>query len=97
MIATAWKLEGAVGDVIIHHHDYEAYTGNHKDILFSIAAANRFASLSEIGFAGDCHPDLLPPVVWDTLNVERDVFDEIENEVNNEIEKAEVFLKIGRI
>ena len=95
MIAAAWNLDGAIGDAIAYHHNYSMYSGDHKDILYSVAAANRFISLSEIGFSGDYHPDILPPVIWDALHVDRDVFDGIEESVNDEIEKAEVFLKMG--
>ena len=96
LITGAWKLEGAIGDVIEHHHSYEEYSGNHKEVLYSIIAANRFASISEIGFSGNCHPAPALPVVWETLDVPPDIFDEIEKSVNNEIEKAEIFLRIGR-
>jgi len=97
LIAAAWKLDGAVGDIIVNHHNYEGYSGDFKEILYSVAAANRFASLSEIGFSGDRHPAPLPAFIWDTLNVSRDAFDEMEESVNNEIEKAEIFLKIGHL
>jgi HD-like signal output (HDOD) protein len=97
MIADAWKLDGAIGDAIKYHHSYEGYTGNNKDILFSVAAANRFSTLSDIGFSGDCHPSPLPNSIWEALKVSRDVFDEIEEKVNIEIEKAEIFLRIGHI
>jgi len=97
IIANAWKLDGAIGDAIKYHHSYEEYTGNNKDILYSVAAANRFATLSVIGFSGERHPAPLPNMIWETLKVSRDVFDEIEDKVNAEIEKAEIFLKIGHM
>jgi putative nucleotidyltransferase with HDIG domain len=94
MIAAAWRLEGAVGDAIARHHDYLAYTGPHKDILYSVVLANRFASVMEIGFSGNRYPDKLDPSVWEFLGLSRDVFEEIEPIVNQEIEKAKVFLRI---
>ena len=97
MISAAWKLEGAVGDVIAYHHSCDDYSGDNKDILFSVAAANRFASLSEIGFSGDRYPDPLSPSVWEALNVTHEVFQDIEENVNTEIAKAAVFLKIGHL
>jgi HD-like signal output (HDOD) protein len=97
IIARAWKLDGPIGDAIKYHHTCEEYTGNNKDILFSVAAANRFATLSVIGFSGERHPSPLPNMIWEALNVSRDVFDEIEEKVNAEIEKAEIFLKIGHL
>jgi len=94
MIAEAWRLEGAVGDAIAHHHAYLEYTGPHKDILYSVVLANRFASVMEIGFSGNRYPEKLDNVVWEALGVSRDVFDEIETVVNQEIEKAKVFLRV---
>jgi HD-like signal output (HDOD) protein len=98
MIAAAWKLEGAVGDAIVHHHDPPEYQGDYQDILYTVAAANQFATFSRIGFSGNCHPDTVSPMVWETLNTSMDVFyNKIEESVTSEIEKAEVFLKIGHL
>ena len=95
MISTAWGLEGAVGDAIVHHHDCSGYKGNYSEVLYSVAVANQFASISGIGFSGERHPEKNDPRIWEALNISMDVFDEIEKNVSNEIEKAEVFLKIG--
>jgi HD-like signal output (HDOD) protein len=97
MITAAWKLEGAVGDAIIHHHDINGYSGDHSDILYSVAAANQFASMSGIGFSGDRHPEKIDPAVWEALKISVDAFEEIEKNVSSEIEKAEVFLKISHM
>jgi putative nucleotidyltransferase with HDIG domain len=94
MIVKAWRLEGAVGEVIIHHHNYLEYSGPHTDVLFSIVAANRFASIMEIGFSGDRYPEKTDNLVWETLGVDRDAFDGIEATVNEEIEKAKIFLRL---
>ena len=59
--------------------------------------ANWFASHSEIGFSGDRHSEKPDPQVWETLDVSLDVFDEIEKAVTAEIEKAEIFLRIGHL
>ena len=95
MINAAWKLEGVVGDAIVHHHDIENYSGEYHEILYSVAVANQFASISEIGFSGDRHPQKISQEVWDKLNTSMDALEEIEKNVSNEIQKAEVFLKIG--
>lgn len=94
MIATAWRLEGAVGESIAHHHDYLSYEGAHKDVLYSVVIANRFASVMEIGFSGNRYPEKIEQSVWDYLGLSRDIFDEIESVVNQEIEKAKVFLRV---
>jgi putative nucleotidyltransferase with HDIG domain len=93
-IVTAWKLDGPVGDSIIHHHDYLEYPGNFRDILYSIVVSNWFASVMGIGFSGDRWPEKIDPSVWTALNVSWDIFDEIEPVVNSEIEKAKIFLNL---
>ena len=95
MIVTAWKLGGPIGDAIECHHSYAQYSGDHKDILYTVAAANRFSSLEGIGFSGDRYPVPLPDLIWGALNITQDVFEGIEESVNKEIKKAEIFLRIG--
>ena len=94
MIAASWKLDGAIMDAIVHHHNCDNYSGDHKDVLFSIAASNKFSVLSGIGFSGDIRPAPLPASIWEVLNISHEIFEEIEKDVCEEIEKAEVFLKI---
>ncbi|MDR2110565.1 MAG: HDOD domain-containing protein [Spirochaetaceae bacterium] len=94
IIVKAWRLEGPVGDTIVHHHHYAEYNGPHRDILYSVVVANRFAAIMDIGFSGDRYPEKLDPMVWRALEVDKNVFDTIEGNVNEEIEKAKVFLKL---
>ena len=93
MIVKAWKLAGPVGDAIMNHHAWAEYTGAHKDMLYTIVAANRFATMAEMGFSGDRYPEKTTGI-WEALGVERDVFDGTEKAVNDEIEKAKIFLKL---
>ncbi|MDR2101287.1 MAG: HDOD domain-containing protein [Treponema sp.] len=94
MIVNSWRLEGPVGDVIIHHHRHNEYTGPYKDILYSVVAANYFACSSEIGFAGDRHSGRGDTLVWNYLGLNQDIFDNIKKTVDDEIEKARIFLKL---
>jgi putative nucleotidyltransferase with HDIG domain len=93
-IVKAWKLEGAVGDAIIYHHNHIDYDGEHREVLNSVILANRFASEMEIGFSGDRYPEKPGPSVWEFLNIDDTIFDEIAPVVNSEIEKAQIFLKL---
>jgi len=97
MIKAAWKLDGAVGDAIVHHHNYDEYQEGHKDVLYSIVAANWFVSFSGIGFSGERHPEKPQPRIWEILGVSMEIFDEIEKVATAEIEKAEIFLKINTL
>ncbi|GHV32225.1 HD family phosphohydrolase [Spirochaetia bacterium] len=93
-ILKAWRIEGALEDVVTHHHTCAAYAGKHTDLLYSIVAANYFACLMEIGFAGDCHPAKPAPLVWKALGIGRDLFDDIRPIVDEEIVKAQIFLNL---
>jgi HD-like signal output (HDOD) protein len=94
LIVNAWRLVGAVGDAINYHHNYRDYPGPHQDILYSIVAANYFASSRVIGFSGDIRPTEPDPLIWNRLKAKPDILDDIEPLVNGEIDKAQVFLKI---
>jgi putative nucleotidyltransferase with HDIG domain len=94
LIVQAWKLEGPVGDAIIHHHGYTEYEGSYRDILYTVVAANHFACTEEIGFSGDRYPGPLDSWIMETLKIKPEVFGPIKARVNGEIEKAKVFLKL---
>ncbi|GHV42864.1 histidine kinase [Spirochaetia bacterium] len=93
-IVNAWKLDGPVADAIICHHQIPEYKDAYKDVLYSVAAANYFASTREYGSAGDRYPEKIFSGVWEYLQIKPSIFDEIDATVNGEIEKAEVFLKL---
>ncbi|GHT77950.1 phosphohydrolase [Spirochaetia bacterium] len=94
IIIDAWKLEGAVADVIRQHHACEDYKGAHKDVLYTTTLANHFAVTIGIGFSGDRYSDAIMSPVWKALRVDQAIFDEIEPLVNQEIERASIFLQL---
>jgi putative nucleotidyltransferase with HDIG domain len=94
MIVKAWKLTGPVADTIIHHHSLAEYTGDHRDLLYSVAAANRFASEQEIGFSGNRFPEKTGQPIWEFLGASWEVLENIQKTVSEEIVKAQVFLKL---
>ena len=89
-----WRIEGALEDAVIHHHNAAAYTGKYRDLLYNVAAANYFACLMEIGFAGDCHSEKPAPPVWETLGISLDLFEDIRPMVDEEMAKAQIFLNL---
>lgn len=94
MIADMWKLEGAIRDVIVYHHNYSNYKGPHKDILFTIVAANFFVNVEYLQFSGDFNPEPLDVAVFATLNITNDVLSSVRDSLMKEVEKAKVFLHI---
>jgi putative nucleotidyltransferase with HDIG domain len=96
LVAGAWKLDRAIADGISHHHDVGSYQGDHRDVVFTVAAANSFANALEIGYSGDRHPDPVPQAVSDHLGMSWDDLEQMEDEITAEIEKAQVFLQVSR-
>jgi len=93
MIAHLWKLDDSIKDVILHHHKPCDYSGCSSNIVNTIAAANYFSLVYEVGFAGDRKPEKPDQKVWDSLGVDEDFFLEIMENLYKEIEKARVFLQ----
>jgi putative nucleotidyltransferase with HDIG domain len=94
-IVSAWKLDGAVGDSIIHHHNYVEYNKMHKDVLFTVVAANWFTNMMEIGFSGGRFLEKTSFMLWEYLKIDNTFFDGLEEVLTEEIEKAKVFLNIA--
>ncbi|MDR1128979.1 MAG: HDOD domain-containing protein, partial [Treponema sp.] len=94
IIVDAWRLEGAIGDVIKYHHCCLKYEGPYRDILYTVALANRFSSVMEIGFSGNRYPEPLAPEILEYLALGEDIFGELGLAVKKEIEEASVFLKL---
>jgi HD-like signal output (HDOD) protein len=92
-IVEAWRLEGAVGDVICFHHSCLEYEGPYRDILYTVALANHFSSAMEIGFSGDRYPEPLAPEILEYLAVGKDILGEFESIVKKKIEDALLFLE----
>lgn len=94
MIASAWKLDSPVYDVIAWHHNIKGYSGKNFDILFIIAVANYFSVTYEVGFAGNMIFAKPADNIWKTIGLSEDSIEEIKIKVSKEIEKAKIFLKI---
>jgi HD-like signal output (HDOD) protein len=93
MIVNAWKLHGPVGDVIVYHHACRGYRGPNRDILYHVALANYLIREMDIGFAGDSRPEI-DPSVWEVLKLRPGSTGPLAARVNEEIEKAQIFLKL---
>jgi len=96
IIVENWKLGDEIRDAVRFHHTPLAYEGEHKDLVYTVALANYFANVTEMGFAGDRFPEKLPPDISDYLQMSITYLeDELEEKVNAEIEKARIFLQVA--
>jgi putative nucleotidyltransferase with HDIG domain len=96
LAAKAWRIEGALADAVIHHHNYADYRGEHKELLYSVVAANYFASRMEIGFSGSRHPHKPEDMVWETLGLRWEDIEDLQPVVDSDIKKAQIFLNLSR-
>ncbi len=96
LIVHSWKLGDEIKDAVVYHHSPETYSGSNKEIVYAIAAANYFSNYFEIGFSGNRYPEKPPEFIFEELNVTIDWFDEIEDSVNKEIDKARIFLNLTK-
>jgi HD-like signal output (HDOD) protein len=94
MIMNVWNLTGPIHDAIVYHHSYAAYTGPFKDILYTTVVVDRFANSWENDLFRDGFQDQNGRDLLDYLGVDQKIFDQIEVSVNEEIEKARVFLNL---
>lgn len=95
LIAESWKLDQAIMDVISFHHHQEDYTGDNRGLVNAVIAANYFANAYEIGFSGDRYPEQLPTATMEELGIDWDYLEGLEDSVNAEIEKAQIFLQVS--
>jgi HD-like signal output (HDOD) protein len=92
-IASLWKLDDSIRDVILYHHDASGYSGANSNIVCTVVVANYFSLVYEVGFAGDRKPEKPDQKIWNSLGIDEDFFMEIMEKLYLEIEKARVFLQ----
>ncbi|MDH3357859.1 MAG: HDOD domain-containing protein [Desulfobacteraceae bacterium] len=99
LIAKKWKLGEEISDTITYHHAPETYQGVQNDILFTVILSDHFANNSEIGYSGNRYFENIYPEVMRYLGDDTEFsFDNISafnGEVEQEIENAQIFLKIA--
>jgi HD-like signal output (HDOD) protein len=95
LIMQAWKLGDEILDSALYHHTPLEYQGRFRDVVFTVSVANYFANMLQIGSSGDRFPLMPPAEVFDHLGVALADLEALAEQVNEEIEKAKIFLKIA--
>ena len=57
MIAAKWKLNAVISDAICRHHAPELAPPRHRDLVATVALADFYVCLFDIGDAGNRYPD----------------------------------------
>jgi len=96
LIIKNWNLGPVMEDVVFFHHFIDQYPGANRDVLLTVAAANFFANIAQVGFSGDRYPEKLQAAIFEELGISLDDLEAMEDRVNAEIEKAKVFLSVSQ-
>jgi len=95
LIAKKWKLNEAMTAAIAFHHDVESAPEEQRVRAAYVGLANMYANILEFGYAGDPFPDTQKAVVMlELTGLKWEMFGEIAESVEEEIEKAQIFLQI---
>jgi len=95
LIGEKWRLGPAIVEAMAFHHDPEQASDEHRDLVATVALANLYANIYEIGSAGDLHPDsgFLMKVLT-MMGLKWVDLQPLEAIVTAEIAKAQVFLNM---
>lgn len=95
LIGEKWRLSAAIIESLAYHHSPEEASDEHRSLVATVALANLYANIYEIGSAGDLFPESaflmttleMMGLCWDDLQPMQAI-------VNSEIDKAQVFLHL---
>jgi putative nucleotidyltransferase with HDIG domain len=95
MIADKWKLNQVITRCIGYHHDTDTLTGESRQQVALVALGNIYTNILDHGYAGDPFPkvDELDTLLK-SVGLSWDEYGGIGERVVEEIQKAEIFLKI---
>jgi putative nucleotidyltransferase with HDIG domain len=95
MIASKWKLNPVLTDAIRHHHTPQEAAPEHQRLVATVALADFYVCLFDIGYAGNRYPEesLLETLLAD-CDMEWQTVVGLSGKVEEEITKAEIFLQV---
>lgn len=95
LIAEKWTLNEAMSSAICFHHDVEAAAEEHKVRAAYVGLANMYANILDIGYAGDPFPsDKDAEKMLELTGLKWEMFSEVAEGMEAELEKAQIFLQI---
>ncbi|MCL2790173.1 MAG: HDOD domain-containing protein [Desulfobulbus sp.] len=95
LIAATWKLNPVITDAICHHHTPKQAAPEHQGLVATVALADFYICLFDIGYAGNRYPDEEQLVtLLELCGLEWSAVVSLSEIVDAEIRKAEIFLQI---
>lgn len=95
MIAEKWKLNKAISSCIGNHHDVDQLDEEYQQQAAFVALGNVYTGIYDIGFAGDLYPsEKEVEKLLDLTELNWLEFADIRDDIDTEIQKAQIFLQI---
>jgi len=95
MIASTWKFNSMITDAICHHHSPELAAPEHQSLVATVALADFYVCLFDIGYAGNRYPDEEQlATLLELCGLEWSAVVALSTIVDAEIWKAEIFLQV---
>ncbi len=95
MIASKWKLNAVITDAICHHHSPELAEPAHQALVATVALADFYICLFDIGYAGNQYPNENQLAsLLDMCGLQWSTVMGLSEAVDAEIMKAEIFLQV---
>ncbi len=95
MIAEKWKLNTVITSCVGGHHHASKVTQESRRQAAFVALANMYINILDIGYAGDPFPEVEAiEELLDIIDLSWQDYGAISEDVEKEIEKAQIFLQI---
>lgn len=95
LIAEKWKLNEVLTDAICHHHTPMEAKKENQALVATVALADFYICLYDIGNAGNRFPDEEQlPLLLELTGLKWETIAAMSEAVEQEIDKAEIFLKV---
>ncbi|MGD9948007.1 MAG: HDOD domain-containing protein [Desulfobulbus sp.] len=95
MIASKWKLNAIITDAICHHHSPAEAAPENQNLVATVALADFYVCLFDIGYAGNRYPDESQlESLFEMCGLDWNTVFGLKEKVDAEITKAEIFLQV---
>ncbi len=96
LIGEKWRLSAAIIEGLAYHHAPEQASAEHKDLVATVALANLYANIYEMGSAGDIYPEsAFVATILEIMGLKWGDLQPLQEIVRSEIDKAQVFLNLA--
>ncbi|MBN1846964.1 MAG: HDOD domain-containing protein [Deltaproteobacteria bacterium] len=97
MIAEKWKLTDSILKTLAYHHQPESVDSMFRNMILFVSIGNLYANYHKIGYAGGKEPNLLDiHFIMGLSDFKWEDVLTLEEKVRLEIDKAQIFLKVGK-